>query len=82
MNGAIRFILIPPFQEDVRNMFHTVAALRVQPPTMVAVVRDLVREHWAIKRRSVQDRRAFGAPASVTDEAPADDSAGCDGQVE
>ncbi len=34
------------------------AALRLQPPTMVAVVEDLVRKLWVTKRRSVEDRRA------------------------
>ena len=34
------------------------AALRVRQPTMVEVVKDLVRKRWVTKRRSVQDRRA------------------------
>ena len=34
------------------------AALRVRQPTLVEVVKDLVRKRWVTKRQSVQDRRA------------------------
>ena len=33
------------------------AALRVNPPTLSAVVTDLVRKRWVTKRRSVKDDR-------------------------
>ena len=33
------------------------AALRVTPPTLSAVVKDLVRKRWVTKRRSVTDSR-------------------------
>jgi DNA-binding MarR family transcriptional regulator len=33
------------------------AALRVPPPTLSAVVTDLVRKRWVTKRRSVMDSR-------------------------
>lgn len=35
-----------------------VTAMCVKQPTLVVVVQALVRKHWVIKRRSVQDRRA------------------------
>ncbi|SRR5712692_3311546 len=35
----------------------TAAALRVRLPTLSAVVKDLVRKRWVIKRRSVTDTR-------------------------
>ena len=33
------------------------AAFRVEPPTLVDVVQDLVRKGWIIKRRAIKDRR-------------------------
>ncbi len=39
-------------------MTEAAAALRVSPPTMSAVVTDLMRKRWVTKRRSVVDRRA------------------------
>jgi len=35
----------------------TAAALRVRLPTLSAVVKDLVRKRWVIKRRLVTDTR-------------------------
>lgn len=40
------------------TMTEAAAALRVSPPTMSAVVTDLMRKRWVTKRRSVVDRRA------------------------
>src|SRR4051794_13125724 len=34
------------------------AALRISPPTMTEVIRDLVGRRWVTNRRSTQDRRA------------------------
>jgi DNA-binding MarR family transcriptional regulator len=35
----------------------TAGAFRVEPPTIVDVVQDLVRKGWVTNRRSVEDRR-------------------------
>ncbi|MGH7148867.1 MAG: hypothetical protein ACREIJ_13340, partial [Nitrospiraceae bacterium] len=61
VNGAIRFILIPPYKEDMRNMSRTVAvvvALHHRLPTMVEVMQDLVRKRWVTKRHPIQEQRA------------------------
>jgi len=39
------------------NMTNVATALRVTPPTLSDVVKDLVRKQWLIKRRSLTDTR-------------------------
>jgi DNA-binding MarR family transcriptional regulator len=39
------------------NMTNAATALRVTPPTLSDVVKDLVRKRWITKRRSVTDTR-------------------------
>jgi len=39
------------------NMTNVATALRVAPPTLSDVVKDLVRKQWSTKRRSVTDTR-------------------------
>lgn len=39
------------------NMTNAATALRVTPPTLSDVVKDLVRKQWITKRRSVTDTR-------------------------
>lgn len=40
------------------NMTNVAAALRIQPPTLVIVIQDLVRKRWVNKRPSIHDGRA------------------------
>ena len=40
------------------KMKDTAAALGVQPPTLTAVIDDLVRKHWVTRRRALHDDRA------------------------
>ena len=71
LHGDLRRSLEPvrvtPLQAGVLCYLHrhadarlgeAAAALRVQPPTLVEVVQDLVRKRWVTNRRSVKDRRA------------------------
>ena len=70
LNGDFRQILTPirvtPFQAGVllflrrhagARVTDAAPALRVRMPTLVDVVKDLVRKGWVIKRRSVTDTR-------------------------
>ena len=40
------------------KMKDTAAALGVQPPTLTAVIDDLVRKHWVTRQRALHDDRA------------------------
>ena len=70
LNGAFRQILEPirvtPFQAGVllflrrhadARVTDTTSALRVRMPTLIEVVKDLVRKRWVTKHRSVTDTR-------------------------
>ena len=52
--GVILYLL----RHSDAKLTEAAAALRIQPPTLVEVVRDLVRKRWVTNRRSIQDRRA------------------------
>ena len=39
------------------KMKETAAALSVQPPTLTAVIQDLVRKRWVTRRRALHDDR-------------------------
>lgn len=71
LQGDFRRLLQPirvtPLQAGVLSYIHrhtdvrvgaVADALRVQPPTIVDVVQDLVRKGWVTNRRLVADRRA------------------------
>ena len=72
MHGDFRRRLEPigvtPLQAGVMLYLHrhpdakmkdTAAALSVQPPTLTAVIDDLVRKLWMTRRRSLHDNRAL-----------------------
>jgi DNA-binding MarR family transcriptional regulator len=40
------------------KLTETAAALRIRPPTLTEVIRDLVSRRWVTNRRSPRDRRA------------------------
>jgi DNA-binding MarR family transcriptional regulator len=51
--GALLFLR----RDAEANMTNAATALRVTPPTLSDVVKDLVRKQWITKRRSVTDTR-------------------------
>ena len=64
--SSLETIRVTPLQAGVllflrrhaeANMTNAAAALRVRPPTLTDVVKDLVRKRWVTKRRSVTDTR-------------------------
>lgn len=71
-------IRVTPLQAGVLLYLHrhtdatlteVTTALRLRPPTMSAVVKDLVRVGWVTKRRSAEDARAVWLSLSQRGEA-------------
>lgn len=67
LRRALASIGVTPLQAGVlcyldqhpgARLIDVAAAFRVEPPTLVVVVQDLVRKGWITNRRSVEDRRA------------------------
>lgn len=67
LRKSLKPIGVTPLQAGVLCYLHrhvdsqlgeTAAALHVQQPTLVDVVKDLVRKRWVTSRRSLEDRRA------------------------
>ena len=52
--GVILYLL----RHSDAKLKDTAAALDVQPPTLTAVIQDLVRKRWVTNRYSIEDRRA------------------------
>lgn len=72
VQGDLRRALVPigvtPLQAGVlcylcqhadARLIDVAAALRVEPPTIVDVVKDLVRKGWVLNKRSIKDRRTL-----------------------
>lgn len=51
-------VLLVPSRHAETNLADAAATLRISPPTLSIVVKDLVRKRWVTKRRSVTDSRA------------------------